>query len=225
MHRLPSASIPTIRQPLAGRVALAVLIAVSAVAAHQVTYLLGFGGDGFGRAIGAGGHDGYWAPFVALVLLAATILALVTVRQLRRLSAHAAHLGSGSHPSGELRGFLWAAAVLWFRLGVATTIVYAVQENVERVLVGLGPSGLDALAAHGLLPIIVVLVASLVVATVAALVRWRCEVLRARLARDGAQPRRRKPASARPPRSMRVPLASTPAARGSRAPPAVALAV
>jgi hypothetical protein len=108
---------------------------------------------------------------------------MVTSHQLRRLSARAAHLDAGSHHDGELRAFVWSTAVLWLRLGLATTVAYAVQENTERVVVGLAPSGLDALAAHGLLPIIVILVTSLAIATVAALVRWRCETLLARLAR------------------------------------------
>ncbi len=205
--------------------ALVILVAVCAVAAHQATYLLGFSGEGFSEPTGAGGHDGYWAPLVVLVLLAATILSLVTWRQLRRLSAHAGHLDGSSHPGCELRAFLGNTATLWLRLGLATTIVYAIQENVERVLVGLAPTGLDALVGHGLLPAIVVILSSLAVAAVAALVRWRCEALLARLANHTPQPRRGTPMSARVPRSARTPRAAAPAARGSRAPPVVALAV
>ena len=219
MPRHSSATDLSLRHRLAGRVALLILVAVCAVAAHQATYLLGFGGEGFGQALGAGGHDGHWTPLVALVLLAGTLLGMVTSHQLRRLSARAAHLDVGSHPDGELRAFVWSTAVLWLRLGLATTVAYAVQENTERVVVGLAPSGLDALAAHGLLPIIVILVTSLAIATVAALVRWRCETLLARLARRIAPRRDRSSRSARPSTSTGMLRHIAPLARGSRAPP------
>ncbi len=204
---------------------MAILVAVCAVAAHQATYVLGFRGGGFGRSMASGGHDGYWAPLASLILLAGMLLAFAALRQLRRLSARASHLDGGSHPDRELRAFLWSTLRLWSRLGSATVIVYVVQENLEHVLVGLAPSGLDALAAHGLLPIVVVAVTSLSVAVVAALVRWRCEALLARLVTYAARPRRRVMPSARPSLSTRMPRATVPAARGSRAPPAVAMTV
>jgi hypothetical protein len=225
MRERPS-TVPLLhRRPLAGRMALVILVAVCSVAAHQATYLLGFGGDGFSEAKGVGGHDGYWAPLVVLVLLAAAILSLVTLRQLRRLAVHAGHRDGASHPDRELRAFMGDIATNWLRLGLATAIVYAIQENVERVLVGLAPTDLDALVGHGPLPAIVVLLSSLAVAAVAALVHWRCEVLLARLASRTPQPRRPTPMSARVPRSARAPRAAAPAARGSRAPPVVALTV
>jgi hypothetical protein len=200
-------------------------VAVCAVAAHQATYLLGFGAEGYGEAVGAGGHDGYWAPLVVLVLLAGAGLAAVTIRELRRLTASAAHLQASWHPGRELRSFAWGTGALWLRLVLATTIVYVIQENIERVLVGQTPSGIDALTVHGLLPVLVILVTSLTVAIVAALARWHCEALLARLARRTQDTRRRRPQSLRPAMTTRLPRHSTPAARGSRAPPVVALTV
>ena len=66
--------------------------------------------------------------------------------------------------------------------------MYAVQENAELVLAGLTPSGLDALGAHGLLPILVVLATTLIVATVVALVGWRCRALLARIRAGDTDP-------------------------------------
>ena len=225
MVRSPS-SLGAARQGrLADKVALAILVAVCAVAAHQATYLLGVGGGRSGDAASTGGHDAYWAPLVVLVLLAAMVLSFVALRQLPRLAAHARHLDRGSHPDRERRTFMWNAATLWMRLGLATAVVYVIQENFERDLVGESLTGLDALAAHGLLPVLVILVTSLVVAVVAALVRWRCEVLLARLARADMQHPHRAFRSAPRPVSARLPRHSVPAAGGSRAPPVVALAV
>jgi hypothetical protein len=103
-------------------------------------------------------------------------------------------------------------------MAAGTFAAYAILENVERVLAGLAPSGLDALAAHGLLPIVVILVASLAVAAVVGLVRWRVRTLIARIrttrpfGRHASVPRVRPTSVARPARCGT-------AATASRAPP------
>lgn len=214
--------VPHAKVPLTGRIALVVLIALCAVAAHQATYLLGVGGPR--DELAAAAHDAYWPPLVAVVLIAALALAVVSLRQLRRLSAHAGHLTGESHTDQELSGYAWAVGGLWLRLALATAAVYALQENLERIGVGLAPSGLDALAAHGLVPIVVITLATLVVAAVVALVRWRCQALLARLA-STSSPRSTDVRRTRPRLLIRLPERGSLGARGSRAPPVMAAVI
>ncbi len=209
---------------LASRLALLLLVAVSAVAAHQATYLLRF--QGVARAVvDEPAHDAVWAPLVVLVAFAGVAVGAVAWLQLRRLGAHAAHLRGVAHPRPELLSFIGDAASLWLRVGLATACVYAIQENIEHVLAGLGPNGLDALFAHGPLPVLVVLIASFLVAAVAALVRWRCRELLERIARARSRRARRPARSPRLSLSIRLPRPIALGARGSRAPPETMSAV
>ena len=209
---------------LVSRLVLLVLVAVSAVAAHQATYLLRF--QGVARAVvDEPAHDAVWAPLVALVAVAGILVGLVASSQVRRLAAHAAHDSGTAHPRRELRSFALDVASLWLRLGIATALVYAFQENIEHILAGLGPSGLDALVAHGPVPVLVVLFSSLLVAAVAALVRWRCRELLARIARARSRRARQAARAPRPSLSIRLPRPVALGARGSRAPPEAAPAV
>lgn len=209
---------------LAGRLALLLLVAVSAVAAHQAPYLF-HAGDLVGAVGDEPAHDAIRAPLVLLIGIVAAGVGVVAWRQLRRITAHAAHAGGAAHPPRELRSFLGDVASLWLRVGLATALVYGFQENAEHLLAGLGPSGLHAFAAHGLLPVVVVLLASLLVASVAGLVRWHCRELLARIARARSRHARRPARAPRQRLSIRLPRAVSLGDRGSRAPPEAVAAV
>lgn len=203
----------------AARVALVVLVAVCAVAAHQMTYLLGIAE---GReAIGVATHEQVWLPFAVTVVLAAIALLLVGCRELRRLGRAARHIESDGHPHHEVTAYLRTAARLWLRLAVATLIVYAAQENLEHWLVGLPIPGVDALGSHGWLPVVVVLASAVAVAAVAALIRWRCESLRSLLSETRQRFARDTRRTIRPPMTMLLSGLVDLAAHGSRAPPPV----
>lgn len=205
--------------PFVRRVAFAVLVALCAVAAHQVTYLLGIaeGRD----AVGAAVHDRVWLPLVGVVLAAAIALAVVGAHELHRLRRALHHAGRHAHPDREITAYLGTAARLWVRLAIVTLVLYGLQENVEHALVGLPLPGIAALDTHGWLPVIVVLVSSLLVAAVAGLLRWRCERLRARLSAPVPLPRRDGVRPARHPRSIRGAGRLGRAVHASRAPPIV----
>jgi hypothetical protein len=203
----------------AGRVALVVLVAVCAVAAHQLTYLVGIGG---GReAIGVAAHERVWLPLVGTVALAAITVMVVGCREIRRLARAASHIESDGHPDHEISAYLRTAARLWVRLALATLFLYAAQEHIEHWLVGLPMPGVDALGTHGLLPVFVVLVSALAVAAVAALIRWRCASLRARLSETRQRFARETRRASRPPMAMLLSGLVDLAAYGSRAPPLV----
>jgi hypothetical protein len=190
----PSASIGTTGLTLSGlrippslsvvarRVALVILVALSALAAHQISYL-GASGEvaEFGRVMRTTGHDRFWLPLVAMVLAGAGILGVVAIAQLRRLAARSAHLPAAAEEESTV-AFAVIALRQWCRIGLSTTVVYGAQEDIERLVAGDQPLGLTALVGHGLLPLVSIAVASLAVALVASLVVWRRRALLARLA-------------------------------------------
>jgi hypothetical protein len=124
------------------------------------------------------------------------VITIVAARQLLVLSARAGR-GRALHGEAWVPRYIPIVASLWRRFFIATVVVYAVQENAERILAGGMPPGLDALVAHGPLPILVIALSSSLVAAVVALVRWRTRALVARIrsatafARHARAPRRR----------------------------------
>jgi hypothetical protein len=128
----------------------ALLVAVVAVTAHDVTYLVGHGVAGYPAALGATGHDGHWVAVaigVATLLLGAATVAAARWWWLRRQLA--ARAGSASrHRIGSVRpGALRLAA----RLFAAALVVFVVQENLEAVAIGASPPGIGILVAPGYL--------------------------------------------------------------------------
>ena len=140
-------------------------------------------GDGYRLAMTAAGHDGYWSSFVLGVGAVSGVLLAVAAAQLRRLRtlARAARVSGLTVRDESPRALLRIVGPLWARVTVLTTIAFLVQENVEVATVGHAMPGLGAIAGeHGLaLPIIAGV--ALLVALVRGLVRWRRDILLARL--------------------------------------------
>ena len=117
------------------RLRFALLVAVVAVTAHDATYLVGHGLEGYPAALGSTGHDGHWLPVaigVAVLLLGAATVAAFRWWTLRR---QLAHLGGPARQDG-IGQILPEAARLTVRLFVAALAVFVLQENLEAIAIG-----------------------------------------------------------------------------------------
>jgi hypothetical protein len=107
------------------------LIALGAVAVHQLRYLAGYG-ESAGSALGAQGHSYLHAILPLLVVLAASAtLGVLAVAALGR-NAAAARRSAG-----------------WAFCTVALLTIFVVQESAEGLLAAGHPAGLAALVGHG----------------------------------------------------------------------------
>jgi hypothetical protein len=195
--------------------ASATMALVALVVAHNLIYLVEYGQD-FTAALSRTGHDGTWSRAVALVLLAGLVGALAANFQLQRLSRRAAAVGTESLGERLGRRFVIRWLALGSRLLVVTTVLFAVQENLEHLQAGLALPGLGAvLPPDQLLALPVIAVVALTVALIGALFGWRIEVLQARLRAARNVPRL---APARPPH----PISSDQPRPGRRLGPGVA---
>jgi hypothetical protein len=203
-----------------GRPAFWALAGVALLASHDLTFLVQLGpGEALASALRQAGH-GYWGPAslaLAVIGLLALAIALLRLRGLRR---RAAALGAPTTAGPRPFGARWLSA--WVRLATVVAIGFAIQENVEHVIVHGHAPGLGALLGpeHPLvLPIIGVLTAAF--AVVAAALGHVETALLARIAaalrrRFAAPPRR----IARPPSRLLVTLGSPLTRAGAgRAPP------
>ncbi|MFN8520436.1 MAG: hypothetical protein U0667_13800 [Chloroflexota bacterium] len=168
------------------------------------------------------GHDGYWVGLWVGVAVASAFLGALAVVQLRRLHREAAttpalavteRTGPGS--------YLRLVAGTWVRLTLLAVLMFTIQENLEALAAGASFRGIDVALGHGLLPLLIILAASLVMSLVVALVRWRRRVLLGRCAApavawDRAPASQRRPGESIAPASRRVAGFLT-----SRAPPHV----
>lgn len=156
---------------------------VALVIAHNLVFLLAYG-PAYDEALAHSGHDGAWGNAVAVVLTAAFGLVGLGTWRLYRLGivARARAPREGGRGLRE-SGFARRVVALWLCLAGATTLLFVVQENLERQHVGATPPGLAVLwsAEYPNAPLVIAAVA-LAVATVVALFRWRRDVLVARIA-------------------------------------------
>jgi hypothetical protein len=211
----------------AERIAWSVLAVLACVVAHEATYQLLYPSTGAYRAaMTVMGHDGYWVGLALGVGVATLTLIGVAIVQLRRL--HREVTSTPALTADEATGigsYLRLVAATWLRLGVLAALVYTAQENIEALGAGLPLRGLDVILGHSLLPLLVILAATLLMALVVALVRWRRRVLLGRLAAP-ARPwsrhvaRQRHAVSDRPLHALHLG-----GAWASRAPPPVATTV
>ena len=120
--------------------------------------------------------------------------------------------------------YLRLVGATWLRLALLAALMFTAQENLEAVAAGLPIRGLDVILGHGLLPLLVILATTLLMALAVALVRWRRRVLLGRLAAAArAWSRARSPSRHGGPDPL---LGFRPADTwGSRAPPKVATTI
>lgn len=196
------------------------LALLACLVAHEATYQLLYPAPGAYRAaMTVMGHDGYWLGLTLGVALATVALAAVAAMQLRRLRREAATTPAlAAEEAGGTGAYLRLVAGTWARLALMATAIYTVQENLEAMAAGLPFRGLDVILGHGLLPLLVVLAATLLVALAVALVRWRRRVLLGRLA-AAPRPWSREPSRRLTERHVHLRVCHAKGAWASRAPP------
>lgn len=191
-------------------------------ASHELIYLIAHGiGAEYVRAMQEGGHDRYWTSFVLTVAGVAAALALIAFRQIRRLRHQASLVRTGQLRVDD-RGYGLLArliARLWLLVAAGTVLAFLGQENLETVTAGHPLPGFDVVSGEHAVALPVIVVAGLLVACVAALVRWGRHLLLARLRRT-LGPARRPPTRTRRPPFIPVPTTAVGVhSHGLRAPP------
>jgi hypothetical protein len=176
---------------------------VSLVVAHDLVFLLTYGA-GYEDALAQTGHDGSWATAVAVVLAAGIGLFGLATWRLYRLGVVARSIDPATRRhTSSAPGFGRRLFGLWWRLWAATTILFVIQENIEHQRIGEALPGLSVLGSGEYSDAaLVIAVVTLAVAVVAALFRWRRDLLVARIA--SASERRH----ARPGRTLPRPAAT-----------------
>jgi hypothetical protein len=161
------------------------LVLATLVVGHHLIYLIAHTAEhDHIRATSAAGHDPYWAIFLVAVVGAAIGIIALAVHELRRLARVAASTPSGALVRDADVGHLVGAWLpLFAKLGVATTLVFLAQENLELVSVGAGFPGIGVLTGDHGVAIPVILVVAAVISLAGALVGWRRDFLLARIRR------------------------------------------
>lgn len=197
-------------------------------ASHELIYLIAHGiGVEYVRAMQEGGHDRYWTSFVLTVAAVAAALALITFSQIRRLR-HQASLVRAGRLSVDDRGYGLLArliARLWLLVAAGTVVAFLGQENLETITAGHPLPGIDVISGEHAVALPVMVVTSLLVACVAALVRWGRHLLLARLRRSLGPARRPATRTLRPPFIPVPPAAVGVHSHGLRAPPGSSLSL
>lgn len=160
------------------------LVLASLALSHHLIYLLAHGsGESYSRAMTEAGHDRYWTGFLLVVALVSVVLTAVGVRQLRRLArlAAAARVGNIGVRNEGVDRYVRLVVPLWTRLMILTTLAFLLQENIETASVGQAMPGVGVVSGEHAVALPIIAAVSLVIAAVRALVRWRRDVLLARL--------------------------------------------
>jgi hypothetical protein len=156
---------------------------VSLVVAHNLVFLVAHGAS-YGDALVQTGHGSAWETAVGVVVAAGFGLLIVAAWRLHRLGLLARDLGARTGRLEPATGRRVTALVwLWLRLTASTAVLFAIQENLEHQAAGAALPGLAVLGSTGYPDALVVIAAvALVVAFVGALIRWRRDLLVARIA-------------------------------------------
>jgi len=155
----------------------AFLMAVAFALGHQITYVVEYGSNA-GSALARSGHDLDWTLAVASIALLTVVLAALAVRELRRLAGQANGLGAAASRGSSLVALVGDTVPLALAVLVVSLASFVVVENLEYAAAGLASPGLTlVLSAQHQPTLIVFELVSLAVAFVAALYRWRRDVL------------------------------------------------
>lgn len=155
----------------------AFLMAVAFALGHQITYVVEYGSNA-GSALARSGHDLDWTLAVASIALLTVVLAALAVRELRRLAGQANGLGAAASRGSSLVALVGDTVPLALAVLVVSLASFVVVENLEYAAAGLASPGLTlVLSAQHQQTLIVFELVSLAVAFVAALYRWRRDVL------------------------------------------------
>ncbi|HLY35960.1 MAG TPA: hypothetical protein VKU35_04530 [Candidatus Limnocylindria bacterium] len=163
--------------------AIGPLVLAALVLGHDLTYLLTYGPD-YQTALLRTGHRGAWTVAVVTVALLTVALVVLAGRRLATLAREARENGRSTRGArGRVADLLGELIGLWALVLFGAAVLFVINENVERAANHLPLTGIRVLAgsAGNLLPLLVLTLASGLVAAVAALYRWRRDVLVARL--------------------------------------------
>ena len=183
--------------------------AVALVLAHNLVFLVGYG-SGYESALSRTGHDAGWTSAVRVVLGLGVALLVIAALRLRALGVLARDAAGPHRGTAASRGFAGHLVGLWARLAALTPVLFVLQENLERRAIGQPMPGLAVVGSseYPCAMLIFALVA-LAIAVVGSLVRWRRDLLLARIA--AARPRWLRATAP----SLRQTLASLAAPRAS----------
>jgi purine-cytosine permease-like protein len=171
----------------------AILVLACLFVAHTTIFLARYGaGEALATAMRVEGHDAYWPAFILVVGGGVAVLVVSAFARLWRLAKRAPrrHRSADGTP---LPAFGDELKNLWPSLFGATTVLYAMQENIEHLAAQGHLPGANILwGPEGSFAIPGLLVVSLCGAAIGALVRWRTRVYAARIGRgrEGPPPRR-----------------------------------
>lgn len=155
----------------------AFLIAVAFALGHQITYVVEYGSNA-GSALARSGHDVDWTLAVASIALLSVVLVALAVRELRRLSGQARGLGAAPSRGSSLADLIADTVPLALAILIVSLVSFVVVENLEYAAAGLASPGLSLIfSPEHQQTLIVFELVSLAVAFVAALYRWRRDVL------------------------------------------------
>jgi hypothetical protein len=172
----------------AGRLRLAILVAVALLVGHTAVYALEDGlGSSFAAAMARDGHGAWWFAVVALVAISAGAAASRAVAHLARLESRARGTRR-SRADGSFRREATGIARTLLPLVIA---LFTVQENLEGLVAHGRLVGLDAvIGADRPFAIPILAAVALALSLAGAVVRWRIATLRRRIAHGTATPRR-----------------------------------
>jgi hypothetical protein len=195
------------------------LVAVVAVAGHDLTYLLVHGPASFGAALERSGHDAHWASAVSTVTVTVVICLAVAAVRLRALRR--ALRSAGTREPRSAAASWGPAASLAVRLMAASLATFVVQEAAESLATGSGFAGLEIVTGAGWISVPVFGAVAVLVAVATTLVTTRLTLMRAAVARAGVpRPRRNGPRGVGHDRPLPAPRAAWIRPVLGRAPPA-----
>ncbi|HEY5489037.1 MAG TPA: hypothetical protein VIK00_04290 [Candidatus Limnocylindrales bacterium] len=155
----------------------AFLMAVAFALGHQITYVVEYGTNA-GSALARSGHGLDWTFAVASIALLSVALAGLAVRELRRLSRQARELTNVGSRGSSLAALVADTVPLALAVFVVSLASFVVLENLEYAAAGLASPGLTLIfSPQHQATLIVFELVSLAVASVAALYRWRRDIL------------------------------------------------
>lgn len=163
---------------IAPRIGAVASVLVALVLAHDLVFLVRYGSV-YGEELAHFGHGPAWTDAVvgSLALgLGLLIGALFALFRLRRAASRLGASATGAEPTW--RAFVRSWVIVSGRVAVLTAVLLTIQENLERMRIGLpGPNLAILLSRDYPSAPAVIAAVSIAVAFVLALVSWRHDVL------------------------------------------------
>jgi len=172
-----------VRARVLGSLAELLLALTALVVGHDLDFVLAYG-SGYQGALARTGHDPHWETAVLTVVTAGLLLAVAATARLIWLVRLAHRIGASRSVRPNLSPVPRLLALVWGRLFFVSLLLFILQENYERVSVGIALPGLAVLAPEsGISPVVIFALVSLLVAAVSTLFRWSMAALEERIAR------------------------------------------